>query len=103
MELCTPAHVFLVVSLLFFFFLSYNDYYNVNASCMASYQCTSQKKPVYYYLLVLVLIFIWTWVLNFQCQLGFSLIVWAEIIIPVILMYLGYQMTWNPYASVPYY
>lgn len=69
---------------------------------MGSYQCTNQRKSLFYYLLILVLILVWTWVLNFQCSLGFSLIVWAEIIIPITLIYLGYQITWNPYASAPY-
>ena len=102
LEMCEPAHLFLVLSLIIFFVLSYYDYYNMNSSCMGSYQCTNQQKSFLYYLLILVLIFIWTWVLNFQCSLGYSLIVWAEILIPIALIYLGYQITWNPYASAPY-
>lgn len=69
---------------------------------MGSYQCTNQRKPIYYYLLILVLIFIWTWVLNFQCEMGYSLIVWAEIILPIILIYLGYQINLDPYARSAY-
>jgi ABC-type microcin C transport system permease subunit YejB len=100
--MCDPAHLFLILSLIFFFVLSYYDYYSMNASCMASYQCTSQSKPVYYYLLILGLILLWTWVLNFQCEMGYSLLVWAEIILPIALIYLGYQINWNPYARSPY-
>ena len=102
MEMCTPAHLFLVLSLIFFFVLSYYDYYKVNASCMASYHCSNQIKPIYYYLLILGLILLCTWVLNFQCSLGHSLIVWAEIIIPIVLIYLGYQINLDPYARSAY-
>jgi hypothetical protein len=101
LEMCDPAHLFLVLSLIIFFVLSYYDYYNMNSSCMASYNCSNPSKPIYYYLLILGLILLWTWVLNFQCEMGYSLIVWAEIILPIALIYLGYQINWNPYAS-PY-
>jgi len=33
--------------------------------------------------------------------MGYSLIVWAEIILPIALIYFGYQINWNPYAN-PY-
>lgn len=103
MELCTPAHLFLVVSLLLFFFLSYNDYYNINASCMASYHCNKPQKSIVYYLLVLFLIFVWTFVLNFQCSAGFTTLVWIEILLPLLLMFLGYQINLDPYVEKPFY
>lgn len=96
MKLCTPANIFLVTSLFFFIILSYKDYYHVNASCMASYQCTP-SKPLFFYMFILLLIGFWTWILNLQCNMGLSALAWAEVILPVILMYIGFQFSWNPY------
>ena len=95
MALCTPAHIYLVVSLLSFVLLAYYDRYHINASCLGSFHCNN-NKPWKVYLVILAFIAFWTWILQLQCTNGLTMLAWAEIILPILAMFIGFQINWNP-------
>lgn len=88
-NLCTPAYVYLVISLIIGIIIYYNETYNnINIDCMGLAQC----EPIYYkelYTIIKVIgIIFWTWILNIICSSGSTNIAWALVIFPFLLLFI---------------
>jgi hypothetical protein len=86
-NLCTPAYVYLVISLITVFVIATQNLGNKNVYCLGSYACNT---PNTYTIFVLKLIYIvfWTWLLNLICNSGYSIVSWILVLIPYVLMFL---------------
>lgn len=97
-KLCTPAQIYLIVS----FILMILSYFGLNAisqqitlnqsnsSLLQSLNFTYQKDTRTSYVVQAVFIVLWTWVLSYLCNKGFSNLSWFLILFPWILMFLAF-------------
>ena len=97
-KLCTPAQIYLIVS----FILMVLSYFGLNAisqqitlnqsnsSFLQSLNFTYQKDSRTSYVIQAVFIVLWTWVLSYLCNKGFSNLSWFLILLPWVLMFLAF-------------
>ena len=86
-QLCTPAMLYFVISIIGFIALVLQNMGNHNVYSLGPY---SAQVPNTTMVLVMKLIYIlfWTWILNLMCKDGHSEIAWFLVLIPFILMFL---------------
>ena len=97
-KLCIPAQIYLIVS----FILMVLSYFGLNAisqqltlnqsnsSFLQSLNFTYQKDTRTSYVVQAVFIVLWTWVLSYLCNKGFSNLSWFLILLPWVLMFLAF-------------
>ena len=68
-SLCTPAMIYFVISIIY---LIINIFTNFNIMSMV---------------IRLLVILVWTWLLNFLCTKGFTVISWLLIIVPFLMSF----------------
>jgi hypothetical protein len=97
-KMCTPAQIYLIVS----FILMVLSYFGINAisqqitlnqannSFLQSLNFTYQKDTKTSYVVQAVFIVLWTWVLSYLCNKGFSNLSWFLILLPWLLMFLAF-------------
>jgi hypothetical protein len=97
-KLCTPAQIYLIVS----FILMVLSYFGMTAisqqislnqannSFLQSLNFTYQKDTRTSYVVQAVFIVVWTWVLSFLCNKGFSNLSWFLVLLPWLLMFLAF-------------
>ena len=98
-DLCTPALVYLVVSVVGLIVSAYQNMGNQNR-----YVLGTVSKPVTNTLLVfmikIVYVLFWTWVLNLICGDGHTGIAWFLVLIPFILLFsVVFLVMANPYLE----
>ena len=99
--LCTPAYIYLVVSLIAFFIIMIQNKYNSNTYCMGNYTCDVTNIYLIF-ILKLVYIMIWTWILNMICRSGAPIFSWILLLFPLLFMFMFIIMffTYNS-ATIP--
>ena len=97
-NLCTPAQIYLIIS----FILMILSYFGLNAisqqftlnqsnnSFLQSLNFTYQKDARTSYVIQAVFIVLWTWVLSYLCNKGFSQLSWFLVLLPWVLMFLAF-------------
>ena len=97
-KLCIPAQIYLIVS----FILMVLSYFGLNAisqqltlnqsnsSFLQSLNFTYQKDARTSYVVQAVFIVLWTWVVSYLCNKGFSNLSWFLILLPWVLMFLAF-------------
>ena len=85
-KLCTPAYVYLVISIIFIIISSLQNYGNVNTYCLGEYEC-DVSSTFFIFILKVVYVVFWTWILNLMCGAGYSSIAWIVVLLPFILMF----------------
>ena len=97
-NLCTPAQIYLIIS----FILMILSYFGLNAisqqftlnqsnnSFLQSLNFTYQKDARTSYIIQAVFIVLWTWVLSYLCNKGFSHLSWFLVLLPWVLMFLAF-------------
>lgn len=86
-NLCTPAYVYLVISVLAIIIMIIQNYGNVNTYCVGSYSCSVTSTVLIFIIKVLYVLF-WTWILNLICRSGSPNIAWFLVLLPFILFFL---------------
>ena len=88
-NLCTPAQMYLVISLVaLVVMIIQNYYYNfTNTYCLGSYSCSVSSIFLIFVIKALYILF-WTWILNLICNAGAPGIAWFLVLIPFILMFI---------------
>ena len=85
-NLCTPAYVYLVVSLIAIVIMMIQNYGNVNTYCVGSYSC-SVTSTVLIFIIKMLYVLFWTWILNLMCRAGSTNIAWFLVLLPFILFF----------------
>jgi len=86
-NLCTPAHVYLVISMIGFFIMAIHNYGNVNVYCLGEYSCIV-SNTLLVFLIKFIYILFWTWILNLMCKAGATSLSWFFVLLPFVLFFL---------------
>lgn len=92
-KLCTPAYVYLVVSVIAIVILMFQNSGNVNSYCMGSYECEVPSTALIFIVKFIYVAF-WTFVLDSICKAGHKQFSWFLVLLPFILffVFLGAMM-----------
>ena len=86
-NICTPAYVYFVVSVIALIIMAFQNLGNVNMYCIGSYSCNVSSVFMIFVLKALYILF-WTWVLNVICRGGAPGLAWFFVLLPYILMFI---------------
>jgi hypothetical protein len=85
-NLCTPAYLYLVISLLSIFTI-FTCNYNKRNYCLGEMKSHHPNSP-YFYIYKIIYVLLVTFILNQLCERGYENISWFLILFPYILMFL---------------
>ena len=85
-KLCTPAHVYFLISLVSLLIMAFQNLGNVNKYCVGNYECTVTSTLGVFAVKMLYVVF-WTWVLNTLCRAGYTRLSWFIFLLPFISMF----------------
>jgi hypothetical protein len=83
-NLCTPAHVYFVVSMITVLIMAIYNYYNINIYCLGNYSCNVTNITLIFIIKVVYILF-WTFVLNLICKGGGTTVSWFLVLIPYLI------------------
>ena len=87
-NLCTPAYVYLVLSIILLIVMFFQNMYNgVNVFCLGSQECNITDSTNIYLIKIILIIF-WTWVLNIICKEVTPTISWLLILFPFVVFFI---------------
>lgn len=86
-KLCTPAHIYFVMSALALVIMGIQNLGNVNKYCVGNFTCNVSNTLGVFVVKMLYIMF-WTWVLNTLCKAGYKNISWALLLMPFIAMFI---------------
>jgi hypothetical protein len=92
-KLCTPAYVYLVISVIAIIAMMIQNRGNENIYCMGSYECEVPSTALVF-LLNFIYVAFWTFVLDSICKAGHKQFSWFLVLLPFILFFvlLGVMM-----------
>ena len=85
-NLCSPALLYFVVSVLFYGIIYMQNYGNIDVYCVGDYFCQSSNLSTLF-LIKALYILIWTWILNILCSAGLGWLSWLLVIVPFVLFF----------------
>lgn len=86
-NLCTPAYIYLVISIIAIIVILFQNSGNSNTYCMGNYSCQVSSLLLIFVIKIVYVIF-WTWILNLICKAGAPMISWLLLLLPIILMFI---------------
>jgi len=90
-NLCTPAYVYLVISMIAFFIMAIQNMTNTNVYCLGSYSCNVSNLYLIFIMKFLYILF-WTWILNLICGAGAPMFAWFLVLLPILIFFLLISM-----------
>jgi len=85
-DLCTPASVYLVLSVIALVIMFVQNIGSENVYCLGVYNCSVSSVSLIFIIKILYILF-WTWVLNLICRAGFPVISWFLVLFPFVLFF----------------
>jgi hypothetical protein len=86
-NLCTPAYVYLVISIFAIFFMAIQNIGSEHVYCIGTYSCDVYSTVLIFIIKILYVLF-WTWLLNLICRAGATSVSWFLVLIPFILFFI---------------
>jgi hypothetical protein len=86
-KLCTPAYVYLVISMIALVVIALQNVTSSTTYCVGNYSCPVQNNALLFIIKVLYIAF-WTWILNLICKAGAPIVSWILVLLPFVLMFL---------------
>lgn len=86
-KLCTPAHIYFVLSLIALVIMGIQNLGNIDKYCVGNYTCTV-SNTLGVFLVKMIYILFWTWVLNTLCKAGYKNLSWFVLLMPFIAMFI---------------
>jgi len=86
-NLCTPAYIYLVISVITILVIAVQNLGNNNSYCLGSIACSTNNKVTIFIMKVIYIVF-WTWLLNIICKSGFENVSWVLVLLPYVLMFI---------------
>lgn len=86
-RLCTPAYVYLVISMIAIVVMGYQNYHNVDVYCIGNYSCSNTNITLIFVIKIFYVLF-WTWILNIICSAGATNVAWFLVLFPFILFFI---------------
>ena len=85
-ELCTPAMLYFVISIIGLVIVLMQNLGNTNSYHVGSFSCRVPNTAVVF-IVKLIYVLFWTWILNIICRDGFEGIAWILDLLPYLLMF----------------
>jgi hypothetical protein len=86
-DLCTPASLYLVLSLIALAVMFFQNIGSENMYCLGNYHCNVSSVSLIFIIKILYVLF-WTWVLNLICRAGYTTVSWFLVLFPFILFFI---------------
>ena len=83
-ELCTPAAIYFLISIVTLFVIALQNMGNTNKYCVGTYACDVPSTMLVYAIEIIYVLF-FTWVLHLICKAGYTSISWVLLLLPYIL------------------
>lgn len=90
-KLCTPAYVYLVISVISIVVIMIQNAGNETKFCLGSYECQVGSTAVVFLAQAVYTIF-WVFVLNSICKTGYNSVSWFLVLLPYILFFIALGM-----------
>ncbi len=85
-DLCPPAALYFIVSMLSIFMLIFQNLGNSNSYTVGSFSC-KVPSTILIFTIKLIYVLFWTWVLNLICRDGYVGISWLLVLLPWVLLF----------------
>ena len=85
-ELCSPAALYFIVSILALVMILFQNLGNSNSYHVGNFSC-SVPNTTLVFIIKLIYILFWTWVLNLICKDGHTTISWLLVLLPWIMLF----------------
>lgn len=85
-NLCTPAIVYLSLSIIILIIMIIQNLGNVNTYCLGQYSCNVSSTALIFIIEIVYVLF-WTWILNLICRAGATSVAWFLVLLPFILFF----------------
>ena len=85
-ELCSPAALYFIVSILALLMILFQNLGNSNSYHMGNFSCRVPSTTLIF-IIKLIYILFWTWILNLICKDGHTGISWLLVLLPFILFF----------------
>lgn len=85
-KLCTPAYLYLVISVVAIIAMMLQNVGNTNKYCVGLYECNVQSTA-FVFMMQLLYVAFWTFVLNALCEAGYKQVSWFLVLLPLILFF----------------
>lgn len=85
-ELCTPAMIYFVISVIALAMVLLQNLGNQNSYNVGSFSCRVPNTALVF-IIKLIYILFWTWVLNLICKDGHTTISWLLVLFPWIMLF----------------
>ena len=85
-ELCTPASLYFVISMIALFIVLMQNLGNSNSYHVGSFSCRVPSTTLVF-IVKLIYILFWTWILNLICKDGHTTVSWLLVLLPFILLF----------------
>lgn len=90
MNLCTPAYVYLILSIIGLVMMAVQNVGNSSVFCLGNYSCDVSNVGTYVVIgIQLLVVLLWTWILNLICKAGVPMLSWFLVILPFLLMFIA--------------
>lgn len=86
-QLCTPALVYFVMSMVSTFLIILQNIGNKHKFCLGSFSCDVPSTLVIIIMKILYILF-WTWILNLICKSGHTGVSWFLVLLPFIFAFI---------------
>jgi len=85
-ELCTPAMIYFVISVITLAMILVQNLGNQNSYNVGSFSCRVPNTALVF-IIKLIYILFWTWILNLICKDGHTTISWLLVLLPWIMLF----------------
>jgi hypothetical protein len=86
-NLCTPASVYLTVSMFALIIMGIQNFGNTNTYCLGTYQCDISNIYMMFIIKILYIL-LWTWGINLLCSYGMEWKSWFFILISILIFFI---------------
>ena len=86
-NLCAPALIYLIISMVSVFAMVLQNVGNTNQLCIGNYGCSVGSTAGVLIADVIYVVF-WSWILNLICKSGHTNISWLLVLLPYMLMFI---------------
>lgn len=91
-NLCTPAYVYLILSMIAILVIAIQNYNNTNVYCLGNFSCVTTTGIWLIFIIKIMYVLLWTWILNIICSAGWGPLAWFLVLIPYILFFVLLSM-----------
>ena len=97
-NLCSPAFLYLLISVLIFIVVALQNFGNTRKYCLGNFECNVPNTFIIFVGHALYILF-WTFILNSLCKAGYKEISWFLVLLPLVLMFILLGLIIVTYSS----